>query len=185
MALPAIPGAQSSANRIDLGFDSLRDAMLFGRRDVIVYRLSRKIRGEPHPPRKMLRRPGSLRRNVTVRTSCIDETPRCDRAACDAGAAPRANARNRRRNRRAHRSAARMRRRSSPRSKSIRHSSRLLRSREDLRDAMIVEADALEVRLRRVVWKPPVDSRRKTAVQRRDAAHRCASKWTPGPNRSP
>jgi 3D (Asp-Asp-Asp) domain-containing protein len=39
---PAIAGDTGGAivgNRIDLGFDSVRDAMLFGRRDVTVYRL--------------------------------------------------------------------------------------------------------------------------------------------------
>jgi 3D (Asp-Asp-Asp) domain-containing protein len=39
---PAIAGDTGGAiigHRIDLGFDSWRDAMLFGRRDVTVYRL--------------------------------------------------------------------------------------------------------------------------------------------------
>ena len=39
MAIAGDTGGAIVGNRIDLGFDSLRDAMLFGRRDVKVYRL--------------------------------------------------------------------------------------------------------------------------------------------------
>ena len=39
IAIAGDTGGAIVGNRIDLGFDSLRDAMLFGRRDVRVYRL--------------------------------------------------------------------------------------------------------------------------------------------------
>jgi 3D (Asp-Asp-Asp) domain-containing protein len=39
MAIAGDTGGDIVGNRIDLGFDSLRGAMLFGRRDVTVYRL--------------------------------------------------------------------------------------------------------------------------------------------------
>ncbi|MBV8530446.1 MAG: hypothetical protein JO104_03940, partial [Candidatus Eremiobacteraeota bacterium] len=39
VAVAGDTGGAIVGHRIDLGFDSIRDAMLFGRRDVTVYRL--------------------------------------------------------------------------------------------------------------------------------------------------
>ena len=39
MAIAGDTGGDIVGHRIDLGFDSTRDAMLFGRRDITVYRL--------------------------------------------------------------------------------------------------------------------------------------------------
>ncbi|MGP6157426.1 MAG: 3D domain-containing protein [Vulcanimicrobiaceae bacterium] len=57
-ALAGDTGGGIQGRRIDLGFDSLREAQLFGRREIVVY----VLRGQREPRRELTAERGTLRR---------------------------------------------------------------------------------------------------------------------------